>query len=80
MSAPQVNCDDVVRELWDWLDGEMDADRLEAIRGHLEICSGCNGHVAFARDFLERVRGTLRADEATLQPLRERVLAAMRGA
>lgn len=80
MTTRQVDCNDVMRELWDWLDGEMDDARLAAIRAHLDSCRGCNGHVAFARDFLERVQGRPVRDAASLQPLRERILAAMRSA
>jgi anti-sigma factor RsiW len=75
-TAGPVNCNDVIRELWDWLDGEMEPARFAAIREHLGACRGCHGHVEFARSFLEHVhQPPVAADE--VDALRERVRAAL---
>ncbi len=78
MTAPaSANCGDVIRALWDWLDGEMEPERFTAIREHLDACRGCHRHVEFARSFLEHVhRPPAAAHE--LDALRERVRAALR--
>lgn len=54
-----IPCAEVVRQLWDWLDRELPDERWEAIEAHLASCTGCSGHMAFARSFLERVRSAL---------------------
>ena len=38
---PMLDCDSVMRQLWDYLDGELTEDRMEAIRAHLAMCSRC---------------------------------------
>ena len=63
MTRVTVDCGHVIRELWDWLDGEMAPDRLDAIREHLAICRGCRSHMAFARTFLEHVHAEPQTDQ-----------------
>lgn len=78
MREPRVvDCEDVVRELWDWLDDELPADRWDDIRAHLATCEGCSEHVAFARSFLDHVHQP--ADDGGTDALRERVRKALRG-
>ena len=77
MTGPAaVQCADVIRELWDWLDGEMDPARFAAIREHLGACTGCDRHVQFARSFLERVHEPPGAG-GELDALRARIRAAL---
>lgn len=47
-----LDCDHVMRQLWDYLDEELTADRMEAIREHLTICKRCHPHAEFERSFL----------------------------
>ena len=77
MPTPALDCLSVVRELWDYLDGELDAGRWEVIRAHLATCTGCHDHVEFCRSFLTHVSATP-ADEAEVSALRERVVVALR--
>ncbi len=74
---PPVDCQAVVRQLWDWLDDELDPAQWAAIQEHLALCTGCREHVAFARSFLDHVKEPPR-DVAALVDLRERLRAAMR--
>lgn len=37
----QGNCDDVLHDLYGFLDGELTDDRKDLIRHHLEDCSPC---------------------------------------
>lgn len=76
MSLPPPNCADVVRELWDFLDGEGDAVQWTGIQSHLGSCVGCKSHVDFCRDFLARV-GTSPVDAEKVEAMRIRVLAAL---
>ena len=50
-----LDCDSVMRQLWDYLDGELSADRMEAIRAHLEMCTRCMPQMEFERSFLKAV-------------------------
>ena len=77
MTTPGVqplDCEDVVRDVWDWLDNELDQDRWAAIEAHLAGCTGCSEHVEFARSFLNHVRAGGSAD---VTALRARVQSAM---
>ena len=49
---PMLDCDSVMRQLWDYLDGELTADRMEAIRAHLEMCTRCMPQMEFEQSFL----------------------------
>ncbi len=73
MSDRHVDCGAVIRELWDWLDSELDSGRLEAIRAHLAACRGCAAHEQFARSFLEHVRSAP-PDRTDVEQLRARVM------
>jgi anti-sigma factor RsiW len=50
-----LDCVTVVRQLWDYLDGEGDSAAWEAIKLHLATCTGCQSHVDFCRGFLAQV-------------------------
>jgi anti-sigma factor (TIGR02949 family) len=50
---PMLDCDAVMRQLWDYLDGELSEDRMTAIREHLGMCSRCQPQFDFERSFLE---------------------------
>ena len=52
-----MDCLDVVRQLWDYLDGELTDDRMEAIRAHLAACRNCYPHYDFERAFLDELGG-----------------------
>jgi mycothiol system anti-sigma-R factor len=42
-----MNCDEAVRELYDYLDGELTDDRRQEIAEHLDYCSPCSGAAEF---------------------------------
>lgn len=77
MTTPALDCLAVMRQLWDYLDGEVEKPTWEGITTHLSACSGCAGHVEFARSFLHHV-GTATVSEPELLVLRERVVVALR--
>ena len=54
-NQPPLQCVDVVRQLWDYLDGEGDPTTWETIKAHLATCTGCQSHVDFCRGFLAQV-------------------------
>jgi anti-sigma factor (TIGR02949 family) len=47
-----LDCGAVMRQLWDYLDGELTADRMDAIREHLKMCQRCQPHSEFELAFL----------------------------
>lgn len=52
-----LSCKDAVRQLWEYLDGNVGEDDRNAIEAHLSVCKRCCGEVEFAeelRGFLER--------------------------
>lgn len=52
---PMLDCDAVMRQLWDYLDGELTADRMDAIREHVKMCDRCHPQAEFERTFLHAV-------------------------
>lgn len=41
MSTKSMSCRDVALRLQTYLDGELDADRMERIKNHLDACVDC---------------------------------------
>ncbi|MBA3656542.1 MAG: zf-HC2 domain-containing protein [Gemmatimonadaceae bacterium] len=52
----RAECEAVVRRLWPFLDGALPESEKARIIAHLEECSDCSSHFAFAQAFLEAVR------------------------
>ena len=77
--AATLDCHAAMRQLWDYLDGELSPERMEAVRAHLAVCARCYPHYDFERTFLEAVAAT-RNGRAAPGALRERVLSALREA
>lgn len=50
---PMLDCNAVMRQLWDFLDEELTPDRMDAIREHLALCRPCQSHMDFERAFLD---------------------------
>lgn len=76
---PMNDCDAVMRQFWDYLDGELNDETMAAIDAHVHECSRCNPHIQFERAFQEALRAA-REPVAELTPLRERVRAALAAA
>lgn len=73
--SENLSCDEVVREIWDWLDKELDEARWQQLETHLSSCTGCTAHVDFARRFLQHVHDA--PPTGDLGALRKRVLTAL---
>ena len=69
-----IPCEEVIRRVWDYLDGEIDGARRKRIRQHLELCDHCRDHYTF-EDRLLRSLGELLADDSRdpLTTLRDRI-------
>jgi anti-sigma factor (TIGR02949 family) len=63
MSHP-IACQDAIRQLWNYLDGDVDPSDQERIEKHLTFCLRCCGELEFARE----LREVLRTKSATSVP------------
>ncbi|CAO5233430.1 putative transmembrane anti-sigma factor [Frankia sp. AgKG'84/4] len=71
-----MNCDELVEVVTDFLDDALDAATRRRFTEHLAECDGCDAYVGQLRTTIG-LTGTLRADD--LQPdLRDRLLTAFR--
>ncbi|MGQ0751742.1 MAG: anti-sigma factor family protein [Betaproteobacteria bacterium] len=71
MTKREIDCEQALRQLFDYIDRELqDADH-EVMHRHLEKCKGCFSRVEFER----RLKGKLRAlrDEKATEKVSERV-------
>ncbi len=50
-----ISCQEVIAELWDYLDGELPAERAAAIADHLAECARCYPQYRFEYAFLAAV-------------------------
>jgi anti-sigma factor (TIGR02949 family) len=71
-----IDCQTAVRQLWDYLDSELDDQRMAEVHHHLETCSHCLPHAQFGTRFLEALN---RVRDRHLMPpaVRSQVLAAL---
>ncbi|MDH4169241.1 MAG: mycothiol system anti-sigma-R factor [Acidimicrobiia bacterium] len=69
----EPNCNDALHELYEYIDGELDDDRREAIHDHLDKC----GHCLDAFDFEEELRKVVaqRCRDSVPDALRARIAA-----
>jgi anti-sigma factor (TIGR02949 family) len=70
-----IPCDQVIRRLWDYVDGELDPESAAALRAHLDMCSRCLPQY----DFQKAYRAfALRTSSQVVPPhLRRRVFEAI---
>ena len=52
---PMLDCEQVMRQLWDYLDGELAPASMGAIRAHVDLCKRCYPQYEFERSFLAAV-------------------------
>jgi anti-sigma factor (TIGR02949 family) len=71
-----LDCDAVMRQLWDYCDGELTPERMETIRAHLAVCQRCYPQYEFERDFLALLQRATR-EHSDPTRLRERLIRAL---
>jgi len=74
-----MDCEQAVRELWDYLDGELTEEQMAEVRAHLKACRGCFPHFDFERAFLEALAKS-KEEQAAPDELRRKVVAKLRKA
>jgi hypothetical protein len=77
MDVLMLDCHAVTRELWDYLEGEIEHERAESIRGHLALCELCMPYVQFHRAYLDVAAASPARSPEAVGQLRSRVLAAL---
>jgi mycothiol system anti-sigma-R factor len=75
-TVDHIPCEQVIRSVWDYLDDEIDADRKERIRHHLELCDHCRDQYTFEGAFIRSVSRLLDADDDA-ESLRARIESAL---
>ena len=55
MSAPMLDCESVMRQLWDYVDAELTPQRMDEISVHVEMCQRCYPQYEFERSFLDAI-------------------------
>lgn len=71
-----INCRTAVSKLWDFLDAELDDQRMLEVQKHLAECSDCLPHADFNRRFLAAL-GEARSRNLMPPALRAQVLSAL---
>ena len=72
----EIDCDEVMRQLFDFMDGEIEETADQEIHHHIDECRSCFSRVEFERVLKERVRGG--KDEALPDSLHDRITSLMK--
>jgi anti-sigma factor (TIGR02949 family) len=51
----KIRCEDVIAHLFEYLDGEMDAEKRAHINRHLEECRGCYSRAEFEKLLRQKI-------------------------
>lgn len=63
-SSGVISCQEAVRQLWEYLDNDLDADHRALVDRHLALCRRCCGEA----EFTEALRGMLRSSTGPSLP------------
>jgi len=78
MSPKDISCQEALRSVYEYLDGELHAEDAEAVRHHFEICERCYPHLKFTASFRDAVHRAAHHQEPAPSELREKVGAILR--
>ena len=67
----EIDCDEVLRQLFDYLDGEVDETAEHEMHHHIDECRSCFSRVEFEKALKDKIRAG--KDEALPDSLRDRV-------
>jgi anti-sigma factor (TIGR02949 family) len=57
-----ISCDEAVRQLWEYLDHDLDDEDRERVDGHLALCRRCCGEAEFTEALRELLRSSASPD------------------
>lgn len=77
LASVPPECLEVLRHVWDYLDGQLTDETTQRLRAHLDECQGCFRYKAFQESFLEAV-GKRRPRAGASPELQARVLGSLR--
>jgi anti-sigma factor (TIGR02949 family) len=69
----RMTCEDALRRVQEFLDGELDDVSPDQVRGHFDICQRCYPHLRFEESFRKAVQRAAGRETAPAE-LRERLL------
>ena len=75
----KIDCSKALQHMFDFLDGELTAERMAMVREHLDCCPPCLDHADFERRFLAALQAT-REHRTCPDALRARVMASLKEA
>jgi len=64
MTRREIDCEQALRHIFEFIDHELGESDHEAMHRHLETCKSCFSRMEFERRLKERL-GALREEEAT---------------
>jgi mycothiol system anti-sigma-R factor len=68
-----LDCEDVLREVWSYLDGEVEETRFLEIQAHVEECAGCGPRYEFQRRLIMIIQTRARQGYPAPEILRQRL-------
>lgn len=74
---PHASCDDVLAEVWLFLDNECDPERRAALRRHLDECGSCLEHYGIEEHLKELLHRKCGGEHAP-EELRDRLRSSIR--
>jgi len=66
MTHQPIDCEQALRQIFEFIDHELDESRREAMAHHLHACKSCFSRVEFERRLKEKI-GSLRDEQATAE-------------
>lgn len=72
-----LDCDDCLERLDPYLDRELTPEEVEAVKGHLADCRGCESVFVVERVFLDQLKGSATTPVAPPE-VRERLIVRIR--
>lgn len=69
----RLDCEDVLREVWNYLDGEVEETRFLEIQAHVEECAGCGPRYEFQRRLITIIQVRAREGYPVPETLRRRL-------
>ncbi|HEY3248608.1 MAG TPA: mycothiol system anti-sigma-R factor [bacterium] len=68
----RLRCDEVLHEVWGFLDGEIEETRYVEIQAHVEECEGCGPRYEFQRRLMTLIQ--IRCKQPLPESVRQRLL------
>ncbi len=69
----EITCMEALEQIYDFMDGELEAADSAAVQKHFEVCTACYPHLKMEENFRRKVQSAM-ARAGTPTGLRDRVL------